>query len=247
MSTETWQPDLARVRAAWQTASDDDLLRALNHREDYHPDAFAVLAGEAAHRGLDAADWQPPPTAARRLLEVLARRRPWVRVVVAVVLGGSVPVLMRLLVVYWPVVVGSAATVVPMGVWMAVAAALCCAAVACSSWPLRRVRPVIIAVVACWVTNVVVACFMVTHVQGVTVYALPSLRRALGIARNFAVLWIVPLVLLTIVVRFHNHYRPIYPAGFCQNCGYSLRGLTSPRCPECATTFEEPSPPATEA
>ena len=26
--------------------------------------------------------------------------------------------------------------------------------------------------------------------------------------------------------------------GLCRNCGYNLRGLTEPRCPECATAFD---------
>ena len=26
-----------------------------------------------------------------------------------------------------------------------------------------------------------------------------------------------------------------YPSGFCQTCGYNLRGLPEPRCPECGT------------
>ena len=32
--------------------------------------------------------------------------------------------------------------------------------------------------------------------------------------------------------------RRRYPRGHCQRCGYDLRGLPEPRCPECGTTFE---------
>ena len=31
--------------------------------------------------------------------------------------------------------------------------------------------------------------------------------------------------------------------GCCVHCGYSLRGLPEPRCPECGTPFEKPHPP----
>lgn len=31
----------------------------------------------------------------------------------------------------------------------------------------------------------------------------------------------------------------------CVHCGYSLRGLTEPRCPECGTPFQLPAPSAT--
>ena len=27
--------------------------------------------------------------------------------------------------------------------------------------------------------------------------------------------------------------------GFCDQCGYNLKGLTEPRCPECGTTFDQ--------
>jgi hypothetical protein len=29
-----------------------------------------------------------------------------------------------------------------------------------------------------------------------------------------------------------------FPSGHCKRCGYSLRGLPEPRCPECGTAFE---------
>ena len=32
---------------------------------------------------------------------------------------------------------------------------------------------------------------------------------------------------------------PINPSN-CANCGYMLRGLTTPRCPECGTPFTPP-------
>jgi hypothetical protein len=34
------------------------------------------------------------------------------------------------------------------------------------------------------------------------------------------------------------HSTSTEPARFCRRCGYELRGLTSPRCPECGRTFD---------
>ena len=31
---------------------------------------------------------------------------------------------------------------------------------------------------------------------------------------------------------------PVKPPGACQKCGYDLRGLTEPRCPECSMEFD---------
>ena len=37
----------------------------------------------------------------------------------------------------------------------------------------------------------------------------------------------------------HLHLRRRRKLGLCVKCGYRLEGLTEPRCPECATEFDE--------
>jgi hypothetical protein len=55
-------------------------------------------------------------------------------------------------------------------------------------------------------------------------------------------LWI-PLSLLGYLV-WRSRFAPVNlrrtrrKLGLCLRCGYNLQGLTEPRCPECATTFE---------
>lgn len=49
---------------------------------------------------------------------------------------------------------------------------------------------------------------------------------------------VTPFVALTVVLFWRS--RP-FPPGACSNCGYSLRGLTSRKCPECG--LEKPEPP----
>ena len=34
-------------------------------------------------------------------------------------------------------------------------------------------------------------------------------------------------------------FVPKFPRGHCRRCGYNLKGLTEPRCPECGTGFAE--------
>lgn len=50
--------------------------------------------------------------------------------------------------------------------------------------------------------------------------------------------FLLPFSVLAGLVFLHNRYSPSYPAGQCQRCGYHLRGLTEPRCPECGTPFD---------
>jgi predicted amidophosphoribosyltransferase len=45
------------------------------------------------------------------------------------------------------------------------------------------------------------------------------------------ILWTVPTLL---VWRF----LPKFPRGHCRRCGYNLKGLTEPRCPECGESFK---------
>ena len=54
---------------------------------------------------------------------------------------------------------------------------------------------------------------------------------------------VMPLLLTAWVVhrRAHRHvrnYLVIHGIPVCLHCGYSLRGLTEPRCPECGREFE---------
>lgn len=50
----------------------------------------------------------------------------------------------------------------------------------------------------------------------------------------------IPFLLIAIptVWLFWRESKRRSPPGRCKNCGYNLRGLIMPRCPECATSFD---------
>ncbi len=41
-----------------------------------------------------------------------------------------------------------------------------------------------------------------------------------------------------IVAEVFRRWRQPDRSGLCETCGYNLRGLPQPRCPECGTGFE---------
>ena len=66
-------------------------------------------------------------------------------------------------------------------------------------------------------------------------------------------LFCLVLLLLAVAIMFiwfislflkpaHHMTTKTNMPGYCQKCGYNLRGLTKPRCPECGTPFCDKSP-----
>ena len=51
----------------------------------------------------------------------------------------------------------------------------------------------------------------------------------------------IPLYALFLAVALPTllvwRFVPKFPRGHCRSCGYNLKGLTEPRCPECGTGF----------
>ena len=45
------------------------------------------------------------------------------------------------------------------------------------------------------------------------------------------------MLLLSAVVLVRNRLWPVYALHQCAHCGYDLRGLPEPRCPECGAPF----------
>ena len=51
---------------------------------------------------------------------------------------------------------------------------------------------------------------------------------------------VLPVATAAALLRLLQVKQP----GFCQKCGYNLRGLTKPRCPECSTEFDPSTIPS---
>jgi hypothetical protein len=71
--------------------------------------------------------------------------------------------------------------------------------------------------------------------------AFSALLAAAALTQNVMVpycgIWLVVVlgaIGLVIAARPHR-----VPSGHCVHCGYCLRGLPEPRCPECGTTFDQ--------
>jgi hypothetical protein len=82
-----------------------------------------------------------------------------------------------------------------------------------------------------------VALALVTYAA---VQALPSKSEPGSAIQSYGALygpWIVGLGLLSLLLGVFVVPRRIRP-GHCPACGYELRGLTEPRCPECGTPFD---------
>ena len=103
--------------------------------------------------------------------------------------------------------------------------------------PLRSYRTVIFATLAGLVGNSVVslphAALYFPPGSGYPWYVMV----AWGVA-TLLVIWGTIGGILCCAVWTRKRYWPVYEPGCCAKCGYYLRGLPEPRCPECGTPFE---------
>ena len=54
-----------------------------------------------------------------------------------------------------------------------------------------------------------------------------------------AAIWIALSGVLCVATYLRRRNWPVYSAGCCKKCGYDLRMLDAPRCPECGTPFTQ--------
>ena len=218
--------DLEKIRQAWREVPDADVARGVRHVEDYPPEVQVIIEEEVQRRGLDASAFEFDELHERDAvtrLAYLTRRHP---LVFAACLGfGFLPCLWIVNVVWLGI---------PAAIAVAVIVTLYLLGLAWGAWPLRRHKPVAQVAFAAWCGQFVLGLV-------VSVPSLPQIDvRSLLVfwAMNVVYLWVVPFVVLGAVVYVRNRYWPVYPAGCCGKCGYDLRGLPLPRCPECGTPFD---------
>ncbi|MGD2109393.1 MAG: hypothetical protein PVI86_08365 [Phycisphaerae bacterium] len=225
--------DLNRVRRLWRETDDADVARALAMRNDYVPEAYAIVAEEAARRGVGAAmaDAHAPsgPGPGGVILRAIAGFIK-ARALLSGCLGGAglrlgLNVLLLLTESFhW-------------AVWVSLYVVLACVVLCVVGWPLRKCRAVVLGAAGAFVGNLAVAgVFLVMYLE--IFRRIGFLGAALSNLANGVVVWGIPCLLVCGVVKVRNLLHPVYEPGFCANCGYNLRGLPEPRCPECGEPFD---------
>jgi hypothetical protein len=230
--------DLLRISESWRDASDADLSRALANAEDYAPGVHGLIQSEAARRNLAPDLLEPaPPHAVIRGLRVAGRYASAHPATSGAVFGavlrlGAIPV-QRYLQGWHP------------AAWLAIYACACLIGVGAISWPLRSYRPVVRTSVAAAVASTLMSysyflLFIAGGAPAFTAYVTSLLSGFVAAG----ILWGAVSGMACGVVWMLNTYRPVYPPGYCANCGYCLRGLPRPRCPECGREFDPDEMPA---
>jgi hypothetical protein len=220
--------DLSRITSCWRDASDADVARALGHLGDYPREVHPIIATEAARRGVEAGAFQPfeSPAAqyAKRGLAAASRHIQSNRVLYGVILGAALSPGMLFLGPYaarWPALLryGLFPTVCLLGL-----------GVVC--WPLRSYRDLAIAASAACAGHAAVnlALLLIYYPRGsiVPLYAMAAV----------VLIWVFTGALVWAAVWLRNRYWPVHRPGYCAHCGYNLRGLPKPRCPECGHAFD---------
>jgi hypothetical protein len=233
-------PDLDRIRRAWQNATPGDVVRALNQIADYAPAVAAIIRAEAERRGLTSESDEAFPVPAYAPIRPLVRgaaarltrvwrplrkqieRHPFIS---AAALG----------VVYY-----LAASSLPHRwglayLWLA----LYFVGLVVICLPLRRYRLTILVPVTAgsvtWTTWFVIA------LRNWIAERPPGFSWT-GIATDWVIVFaacaLLPALLLTGAAFIRNRYWPVHEPGHCRVCNYDLRGLPEPRCPECGTPFD---------
>ena len=93
-----------------------------------------------------------------------------------------------------------------------------------------------------WLTYVAGRAFAVTLISGcglalaARVLLMPFLSDAFE-KRVGVSIWVLALGLAMAEAYRLTRRRPVVEGPVCQKCGYCLRGLRDPRCPECGTAF----------
>ena len=234
--------NLETAAEAWRRASNADLAAVLSAPDELEPDVLPLVQREAERRGLDLAAAGSAAPRVRRTprpivigagvlkanLGYLSEHRYLTSGLAAalVAVAGSIlsPVVCAWLGRVWPV-------------WSVFLVLLYVTVMALCVRPLRSYRAVLLVSLsgsACFVT--------VMQLTFLLRYGLPPqgwlAPLAIGGLVNFTVFWALPSLLLCGAVAYGRRRWPEYGAGKCKTCGYDLRGLSEPRCPECGSAFD---------
>jgi hypothetical protein len=225
--------NLDRIRRAWRDAGDGDVARALLAAEDYPREVYALIEAEARVRHIQLDDAgafeRSQPYVVKRVVWPLIRLARVYPFVGALLLGLA----LRLSLILIPLWLSSW----HWAVWIALYAGVCLSFLTIICWPLRAYRIVLLAALGFCIGD-----GLVNLVELLVYYDPRRVYPWYLMAGNFlawqVILWGVLAGLLSVAVWARNRYWPLHVPGHCVNCGYNLRGLPEPRCPECGQPFE---------
>lgn len=224
------RPSRDQIESAWREAASQDLLSVLREPEGCPPEVLAIVQQEAVRRQLrfDASKEDLPARrdVITRLLCGLLRFFRHHPLIGAGCAGAGVRLCM------WWVPWDPPGNLRPVVATLVVGVYLCCLTFAC--YPLRSYRTIAVTTLVGWLLFTLAGLPQVFE----TLPARPSAHAwVTGILLHGAIWWGAPCLLLCGVVFVRRRFWPAYPDGHCAVCGYDLRYLPEPRCPECGTPF----------
>lgn len=223
-------PNLRQVEAAWREAGDTDLAAALGTPEDVPPEVYSVIQAEARRRNVDhtdAARREHSSNVAMLLIRTGVRFVASHPIVSAAAFGAVLSVC--------AVQAREVSQNWHPSTWLALYFGIFLTGVGAISWPLRVYRLGALNVVAAVGGTVSVALFDLRIAYPATTRLGALVMLLLGALAA----WIVMTAFLCGIVFLRRRYWPFVPPGHCAKCGYDLRGLPEPRCPECGRPFEK--------
>lgn len=223
-------PSVQDLEESWRRATDADVRRALLDLDGYPSEVIHVIHGEAMRRSID-----PVQTSQQTAKQSLISRSFGAGVAyvysrplrTSVVLGVAITVFQMKYVLH----LVNLPRMLPSIIYFM----LILLGNAGISWPLRDYKNLCRNALALSVPGIIWGTYRSFGWFPRQRWTLQMFSYAVtGIILFY---WVFPIGLLAMVVWVRRQYKPIYPSGHCQRCGYDLTGLPLPRCPECGLGF----------
>jgi hypothetical protein len=227
--------EVRELEAAWRSASDQRVSEALSHLNDLVDEAREIVQREAQRRGLGPAIIESRSsmsginlrTAIVQLMQLTLRYR---YVTVVIFSTGIVPLTMVLY------------NLVPSIPWVVFVAVilLILLTLAALCWPLLSYKIACIIALLATLSRGIVDTMARLIMENL--YPEDIISFFPYFCGTFVLVFLVTWGLLCGLIFVRRRYWPVYQEGLCAKCGYDLRGLVEPRCPECGTPFDSPIP-----